>query len=201
MGASSSPIADADNASAVDAGRPKFATSLRRALMNAIACVILYGNAAMALQPPSLQGKRWSLPIPAAARDAFLLNGMFSSYSLRNLDFFVFGLRTDTGAIEDRRRWVKLRLRDHFGQRHGVTFTQFFVAHHWDMHGARAQRDGWALLAHKIRERHNRLHPDRTISRVRLGTEDWPQSAEGFRARKQPRWMRPHTLFVEPEAR
>jgi hypothetical protein len=171
---------------------------LRRACMNAIACVLLYGNAAMALQPPALQAKRWSLPVPTALRDAFLLNGMFNSYSLRNADFYLSGLRTGRGAPEDRGRWIKLRLRDHFGQRHGVTFTQFFAAHHWDRFGARGQRAAWVELARKIRERHNRLHPDRPIARVMLGVEDWPQSPNGFRAEKRAPLIRAHTLYLEP---
>ena len=66
-----------------------------------------------------------------------------------------------------------------------MTFTQFFAAHHWDMHGRGAQREAWRVLARKIRERHNRLHPDHPIARVLLGSEDWPQSPDGFRARKR----------------
>lgn len=169
--------------------------------MNLIACAILYGNAAMALQPPRFHGKRWALPTPLAVRDAFLLTGMFNSYSLRNADFFISGLRTATGETADRRRWVTLRLRDHFAQRHGVTFTQFFLVHHWDALGARAQRLAWADVARRIRERHNRLHPERPVARVLLGSEEWPQHPASYRAGKHGRAVSKRTWFVERNVR
>lgn len=179
--------------------RPPNAATWRRLSMNAIAIAVLCGNAMVVLQPPAVRGSRLELPTPGFVRDAFLMTGMFGSYSAFNFDFMLNGLRTQDGRARDRGHWIALRLRDHFAQRHGVTFTQLFVAHAWDTHGKAAQARAWAVLAGKIRERHNRLHPDARIERVQLGTVEWPQDPRGYRALKDARHMRARVWYVEPE--
>jgi len=161
---------------------PPNAAKWRRLSMNAIAIALLYGNATVVLQPPGFRGTPLELPTPAFVRDAFLITGMFSSYSAVNTDFMLNGLRTQDGRSHDRGHWIALPLRDHFTQRHGVTFTQLFAAHAWDAQGKAAQARAWAVLARKIRERHNRLHPDARVQRVQLGALEWPQDARGYRA-------------------
>lgn len=171
---------------------------LRRAAMSALALVLLYGNAAVALGPPPLLRIGLTLPATPGLRDAFLMTGMFSSYTDRNNDFLLAGERTDEGAPTDRKRWIRLPLREHFPSRHGVTYTQLFAAHHWDVHGPIAQRRAWGVLAAKIRARHNRLHPDHPVRRVRLGAAEWPISPMGYRALKTPDNTRLRTWYTEP---
>jgi hypothetical protein len=146
-----------------------------------------------------LRGTSLELPTPGFVRDAFLMTGMFSSYSTSNVDFVLAGLRTQHGQASDRGQWIALRLRDHFASRHGVTFTQLFAAHAWDVHGRAGQQRAWAFLARKIRERHNRLHPEQAVSRVRFGSIEWPQDPLGYRAQKQPEHMRARLWYAEPE--
>jgi hypothetical protein len=172
---------------------------MRRLLMDALALLVIYGNVAVALQPPPLRRVGLRVPRPAFVVDAFLIPGMFSSYSLWNSDFFILGERTQRGLVEDRGRWIQLRVREHFPQRHGVIFTELFVAHHWDMHGPAGQRRAWTFLARRIREHHNRLHPERAVARVRFGTVQWPQSPLGYRAGKTPDSLRGRNWFTEPE--
>jgi hypothetical protein len=157
---------------------------VRRWLLNAVALFLLYGNAIAVLQAPALRALGVPSIAPVWLRDAFLLHGMFTSYSRYNSDLFLAGLRTHTGTLGDRGRWVPMRLREHFAARHGVTFTQLFATHHWDIHGPAAQRAAWNGLAARIRARHNRLHPQRPIARVRFGSEEWPQSPLGYRVGK-----------------
>lgn len=165
--------------------------------MNAIAIGLLYGNATVVLQPAALMRAGLRIPTPAFVRDAFLMTGMFSSYSTWNGDFFIAGLRTRSGAAEDRGRWISLPLHDHFAQRHGVTFTQMFLAHVWDVQGPVAQAHAWKFLARKIRERHNRLHPEHPVTRVQFGSVEWPQSPAGYRANKRPELLRTHIWYTE----
>jgi hypothetical protein len=179
--------------------RPPNAARWRRLSMNAIAIAVLYGNATVVLQPPGFAGTPLELPTPAFVRDAFLMTGMFSSYSAVNSDFMLNGLRTQAGRKPDRGHWIALRVRDHFTQRHGVTFTQLFAAHPWDVQGKAAQTRAWAVLARKVRERHNRLHPDAQIERVQFGAIEWPQDPRGYRALKQPQQMHVRVWYVEPE--
>ena len=171
----------------------------RRWLLNALAMALIYGNAAVALQPPAL--RRLSLRVPRAGFvvDAFLITGMFSSYSLTNSDLFILGRRTHSGLVEDRGLWIQLRVREHFPQRHGVIFTELFAAHHWDMHGRRGQQEAWRFLARRIRAHHNRLHPERAVASVRFGSVQWPQSPLGYRAAKRPERLLTQNWFTEPE--
>lgn len=171
---------------------------MRRRLLDALVLFVIYGNVAVAWQPPPLR-RSVRVPRPGFVADAFLITGMFSSYSLFNSDYFILGQRADSGLVDDRGRWIQLRVREHFPQRHGVIFTELFAAHHWDMHGTRAQRRAWEFLARRIREHHNRLHPDRAVTRVRFGSVQWPQSPLGYRAAKTPDALRTRTWFAEPE--
>jgi hypothetical protein len=161
--------------------------------MHALAIFILYGNVAVALQPPPLAKAKLGLPHPAWMHDAFLMTGMFSSYSKRNADVFIGGERTQEGREQDRGKWIRLPVRDHFPDRHGVVFVRLFAAHHWDVFGPKAQKRAWKELAKRIRARHNRLHPDAPILRVRFGQVDWPQSSRGYRARKSADTVRVQT--------
>jgi hypothetical protein len=168
--------------------------------MNAIALVLLYGNAAVALQPGPVRSLPLHLPAPVFLVDAFLLTGMFSSYSVVNTDLYIGGLRTSTGAGDDRGRWIELPPREHFAMRQGVIFTQLFATHDWDVHGLESQRRAWASLARRLRQHHNRLHPDHQVSRVTFGTVSWPQSPLSYRALKRPLLVRAQTWHLDPEA-
>jgi hypothetical protein len=165
--------------------------------MSSVAALLLYGNAAVALQPPAVRTGRFHLPCPMFLLDAFLMTGMFNSYSLVNTDLFIIGARTRTGKLVDRGLWIELALREHFVQRQGLVFVQLFSAHEWDMHGLSAQRRSWALLARRIREHHNHLHPERTVSHVAFGSLEWPQSPAGYRALKRAPVVHPRPWFSE----
>lgn len=177
--------------------RASRAGRLTRALRNAVAVLIIYGNVAVALQPAALRRIGLRVPRPAVLHDAFLMTGMFGSYSLTNSDFVLLGQRTQAGLTQDRGRWIRLHLRDHFASRHGVVFTQLIAAHHWDVLGTGAQRRAWAFLSQRIRERHNRLHPERAVARVRIGSVEWPQSPLGYRAAKATGPLRSQIWFSE----
>jgi len=187
MPASSSSTADGARASSSErpAERAALPGRARSWLLNTVAIFLLYGNAVAVLQAPALRAAGLPAIAPLWLRDAFLLHGMFTSYSRYNNDLFIAGLRTHTGTLGDRGSWVPMQLREHFAARHGVTFTQLFATHHWDVYGPAAQRSAWKGLAARIRARHNRLHPNRPIARVRFGSEEWPQSPLGYRARKE----------------
>jgi hypothetical protein len=172
----------------------------RRLAMNAIAVALLYGNAAVALQPGPLRNLPLHLPAPVFLVDAFLVTGMFGSYSIVNTDLYIGGLRTNQGSIEDRGRFIELPVREHFALRQGVIFTQLFATHDWDVHGLASQQKAWVVLARKLREHHNRLHPDHRVSRIIFGTVSWPQSPFGYRALKRVPLVRVQTWHIDPEA-
>ncbi len=170
--------------------------------MNALAVLIIYGNCAVIFHPPKLGFRKVTgLPRPIAIHDAFLMTGMFNSYVTYNLDFLVWGRRDDTGLEADRERWIQLHRDDFYPHRLGITFTQMWVAHQWDIHGKKLQRKGWAVQAKKIRLRHNRLYPTRQIERVRLGMITWPMSTRGYEALRKPGRTKTQHWFTEGRPR
>lgn len=168
--------------------------------MHVLALIMLYGNAAVALQPHALHRIGAGLPRTREMMDAFLMTGMFSSFVTRNADLFIAGERTRDGRAGDRGQWIRLSIREHFPSRHGVVFTQLFVARHWDTYGRVAQRKAWVALAARIRARHNRLHPDASVARIRFGQIDWPQDPRGYRAGKRAPNVRSQTWFEDGKA-
>lgn len=192
MPASSS--ATADGASAPAALYPSRA---RRALLSCLAVLLLYGNAVIALQPPRVRRAGFVLPAPRWMRDAFLMSGMFTTWSRYNLDMFIAGLRTADGDPATRGQWVPIAVREHFPDRHGVTFTKLYAMHHWDAHGVAAQRRAWKALAQKIRARHNRLHAGLAVTRIRFGSLEWPQNPLGYRAGKRPGSIQTRVWYEE----
>lgn len=169
--------------------------------MTAVALLVIVGNSYVAVQPGRWASSQWNpLPHSRALRDMFLLPGMFSTYSRKNVDPFIGGKRTDTGDERDRGQWVRLEVSEHFPHRNGVNFTRIYAMHHRDMWGAEGQRRAWAQTAERIRHNHNRLHPDRPIERVRFGLLWWPKSPAGYRVRKTAKEIETQTLFAESES-
>lgn len=172
--------------------------ALQRWVMSGLAALLVYGNLAVALQPPQFGAT--ALPRPRWLFDAFLLPGMFSSYTTTNLDFHLTGLRDERGLESERGKWIALDLKEHFPQRLGITFTQLYAPRHREVFGRAGQRAAWATLARKVRHRHNWLHPKRTVIRVRLAALEWPIDSAGYRGRKRPDTVRLRIWFEEPEA-
>lgn len=161
--------------------------------MSALAVLVVYGNLAVTFQPaklglPGAPG----LPRTVALHDAFLLPGMFSGYSPFNFDFFIEGQRDPDSAF------FELPLREHFPLRQAITYTQLLAAHHMDILGASGQRAAWAVMAQKIKARHNRLHPELRIARLRFGVLTFPQSSGGYRAAKNAPSSRRYLWYADP---
>jgi len=149
--------------------------------------------------PSKLGLPAWAgLPRPFAMQDAFLIPGMFTGYTTFNFDLFLEAERTPTGRLRDRGRFIALPLREHFPMRAAITYTQMFAAHHWDMLGPSGQRTAWSGYARQIKARHNRLHPDAPVGRVRFGVQTFPQSPLGYRAAKRSRNTWRYLWYAEP---
>jgi hypothetical protein len=173
---------------------------MKRWIMGAVALLIVYGNLAVVFQPKKIGLKGApGLPRPFVLHDAFLMTGMFNSYVKENWDFFIEGRFRQDGP--KRHRWAALLIEDHFPLRRSITFTQLYAPHHWDMHGSKAQRAAWSVMATKIRARHNRLHPDRAVTKVRFGTLSWPMDPRGYYAGRRPGHERRRVWFSQAKSR
>ena len=120
--------------------RPRLA---QRWAMHAVALLVVYGNLSTVFQPEKFGLPHWAgLPTWNPLRDAFLITGMFGEYTRFNSLFVIAGQQS--GGPEPG-RWIALDVKDHFPQRMGITYTQLWAAHHWDVHGPDAQREAWRL--------------------------------------------------------
>jgi hypothetical protein len=166
--------------------------------MSVIAALVVYGNLAVTFNPQKL-GLHWpGLPRGFALHDAFLIPGMFSGYSSANFDLLLQGQRTDTGRTRDRGQWINLPLTEHFPLRYALSYTQLSAAHHADLLGPAGQRAAWAVYGQKIKARHNRLHADAPIARLRFGIVSFPASPAGYRALKSLRTAWRHLWYADP---
>ena len=167
--------------------------------MGAIALLVVYGNLCVVFNTDKLGLTGWpSLPRPFVLHDAFLIPGMFSSYASYNFDLYLEGERSRAGRARDRGRWIGLPMHEFFPQRYPIAYTQLFAAHHWDMLGDEGQRAAWVGIARRIEHRHNLLHPDAPIRRVRFGSENFPVSPDGYRAAKIPRAIQRELWYSDP---
>jgi hypothetical protein len=183
------------------ASSPSEPRRIKRWLCSALALLVIYGNVAVTLHPSKLGlGPHVpALPRSFALLDAFLIPGMFSGYTTYNYDFVIEGQRSQSGRIKDRGQFIELPLPDHFPLRYPITYTQLFAAHHWDMLGPSAQRGAWAVYGRKIKARHNRLHPEARITRLRFGILAYPQDPRGYRAAKHDGRTWKKLWYAEPE--
>ncbi len=165
--------------------------------MYTIALALLCGNAMVALQPPELVQLGLYIPHPNFVRDAFELTSMFSTYSPKNEDYMIYAKRTQAGRAEDRGRWIRLPLIDHFPRRHAITTMQIYVPFPARIHGAVGRNRAWSMLAGKIRANHNRLYPDLPVAQIRLDAVQWPTDPRGFRAGKVPGKIQQRMWFSE----
>jgi hypothetical protein len=196
---SGSSIVESDVTDSKLKSGPRLPGRVTRAWMSALALFVVYGNIAVVFNPEKLGLRGWpSLPRPFALHDAFLIPGMFSSYATFNFDYLLVGLRTETGYMADRGKWITLDYREHFPERFAIVFTQLFAAHQSDMLGAEGQHAAWSALSTKIKAHHNRLHPNERIRRLRIASVNYPLSPLGYRGAKTPETSRAELWYSDP---
>ena len=168
----------------------------RQFTLSAIALVLLVGNALVVFQPQQLEKYGLYIPDLKFVRDAFQITGMFSVHLPENEDYVLAGKLTQTGLGQERERWIRLSLQDHFPHRHGITTMKIYVARHAVL-GTVAVYQARAVLARKIRANHNQLYPGRTVSQIRFSFVRWPKDPQGFRAGMVPGQTKSAVWFIE----
>jgi hypothetical protein len=120
-----------------------------------------------------------ALPVIDLLAEPFYLFGMFHSYEPDARELIVRGFDARTGvlrtldaaeffpgSVPDRQIWAQ-------GQRElGELILD------------EEQRREQLRLLRRIRERHNRLHPDHRVTRVQVGHLSWPRSPQGHEAER-----------------
>ena len=148
----------------------------RRLGLSLLALFIIYGNLAVVLHPPMLgRPKATGLPRPTLLLDVFLMTGMFYSIDKFHQKPYVEGFRVDADGRP--LGWEPLDVDELLPIRLGFQFAAVIALRHYDMGGAGRQQArvrAWNTLAPMLRERHNRLHPHRQVSAVRIGLLTWP---------------------------
>lgn len=161
--------------------------------------VLIYTNIAAFLghaYPKSLA--RW-LPLPRELRDQFALYGVFHEYRTNGWELSLWGL--PVAAHGDTNQWRKLDAdellpyrRPHQDQRIRA------MRHRATAEPEVAEREARLVLGRKVRERHNRLHPESPIERVGLREEEWPLQASDFLAGRGNPGNRVRFVVITPES-
>ena len=152
-----------------------------RWLRTALAVWVIYGNLAIL---NSQYAKRFDwlprFPVVELFVDVFYLFGMFHSFNPEARELAVQGLPLD--APEDG-EWVRLEPDEFFiGERgrqesYAVAYRQV-----GSLIPERIIRTERARVLRRVRTRHNRLHPDNPMKKVRIGGYSWPKSPDGWEA-------------------
>lgn len=151
-----------------------------RALRSVLALALVYGNVAV-LNAQFAVVYEWvpALPVIDLLADPFYLFGMFDDYERDARELVVEGyvagahewIRLDgadffPGSVADRQIWAQGR------RKLGELLTDEMM------------EDEQRCLLSRIRARHNRLHPERQIEKVRVGHLSWEKSAQGHEAKR-----------------
>ena len=154
-----------------------------KAALSLLAAALLYGNLAVLLDPverryPALP----RLPAPALPADFFKIFGVFSSYERVNREVVMEGLAE---LPDGRQEWVRLDLDEHFPAARGEQQSRVWANRSLGPL-SRTHRQGQQFVMDKVKERENRLHPERRIVAVRVYTEVWPRSTGGWTEERDP---------------
>jgi hypothetical protein len=151
----------------------------RRLVLSAVAGLVLVGNFSAILRGFEDVPDRSTQRLQFHLYDTFMMYHLIMSYSLWNTEAQISG-HVQGG---DETAWIPLNSSEFFPFREGYVSLRLFTLRHRHMGGGpEAQR----FLAAKIRQRHNRLHPEQTIDAVAFGTWQWPVSPAGYEAERTP---------------
>lgn len=154
-----------------------------KAALSLVAAALLYGNVAVLLGPverrfPALP----RLPAPALPADFFKIFGVFSTYERVNRELVMEGLAE---LPDGRREWVRLDLDEHFPAARGEQQTRVWADRSLGPL-SRTHRESQQFVMDRVKERENRLRPERRIVTVRVVAEVWPRRTEGWTAGRDP---------------
>jgi hypothetical protein len=170
---------------------------LKIVFANVLIAVFLYSNVAvMSNYPLSLVTTRWRLPIPWQLYDCFVLFGMFGYYEEVNRGIEIYGI-ADSAESAGKPGVVQLDVEEYFPFNTGEIQSRVWVSKHRWIGGYSGQYAAWKELAAKIRQRHNRLHPDKRVRAVGIIYITWPRSLEEYDALKSDNLVKHQLLFAE----
>ena len=163
----------------------------QRIVLSLVAVLVIYGNVAAILRGYEGVPDRTTQPIRFHLYDAFMIYHLFTGYTTMNSEAQVLGHREDTG-------WGRIESDELLPFRPGYVWLRLRAWRHEHLFGGkRGGRTAQALLAAKVRERYNRLHPAEPIDAVAFGAWRWPSSSEGFNALRTPETERFEPWFSE----
>lgn len=138
---------------------------------SAFAIVLVYANISVIL---------WGIGVPVpvlpATHDGFMLFGVFHTYEDINRETILEG-RDASGA------WLPLEIREHVPYELPERNRRLNAARVAGPLSFQSSSESHAFLLRKIRERHNRLHPDQPVDAVRIVMLTWPRHEDQFQPR------------------
>lgn len=152
----------------------------RRVPLSVLAALLVYFNVAalnaqFAANFPGIP----ALPVIDLLVDPFFLFGMFNGYERTASELTIQGLRGDDWQALSAREFLPGPPAEH------ALWTQA-SRKLGELLPERVVLKERARFLERIQARHNRLHPERTVARVRIGILSWPKSSQDHETLRVP---------------
>lgn len=165
------------------------------AIVAAYICLtVIYGNLAMLLNQSPLKTR---LPAAPFSMDMFNIAGVFSYYETINRQVFIEGRVSPKAECAKAGQWIQLEAKTFLPFSRGEQEMRLWVSRQYNEGGPIAQQKGFRQLARKIRNRHNRIHPQCPLTAVSFGVLTWPRSPQGFETLKTQTRVKRQTWYAE----
>jgi len=139
---------------------------------------------------------KFKLPINRYAWNALYLYSVFSGYVPVNRDCVIKILVEDKNA-PGHPEWERVDMYEYFPFTNGVTYFRFRANFHYGRFGSRGQHKAHAFAGKKIKERYNRLNPDKKALKVEMGYDSWPASRRSYYELKIPELTKYWVMYSE----
>jgi hypothetical protein len=156
---------------------------LRELVVIYFVVAVLYGNLAVIVNDLPLGVQ---LPTIGGRVQLFDIFSVFSFYQPVNDAIFLRGYVAQGAGCLDNSPLIDLNVDEYLPHWRGEQQSRAFANHHYYYGGSPGQQKALGRLAGKIRERHNRLHPQCPVDRVDIGVYRWPRSPQGYETLRTP---------------
>jgi len=173
--------------------------NLKKLFLHLLIITVLYSNIAVISNHVSIKFQMGNvLPLQFFLYDLFNTFGVFESYSTDSRQMLLLGLDKDRDMLKD--DWRDLFIDDYFPFPKGEQRQRFSAVRFNVLHGEGGELFARKFLARKVRERYNRLNPERPIERVMLGVAIWPRSLKGFNAARTEESTKYFRIYAEGQS-
>jgi len=163
-------------------------------ILNTLVIVVFYTNFAIFF---NFTPWKFKLPINRYAYNSLYIYSVFSGYVPVNRDCVIKIFVEDKNA-PGHPEWERVDTLDYFPfTTRGALYFRFRANFHQRRFGNRARLKAYAFAGKKIKERYNRLNPDKKALKVEMGIDTWPASRRSYYELKIPEFTKYWAMYSE----